>query len=291
MGLNGSMTPRLFFHKARYWIYFRLQLHRALPALWRAQLSARYALIDRYRRKRPFIILAAMRTGTNYLISMLHSAGIPCRGEILGGMGNKHMLAQRTYADPRGTAIHHLRRSIYTQGGAVVGAKIFMWQLEAYRLMPSDMETALPGCRYLILYRSSLADQYYSYVIAFKTNVWQLKHPRGYKDPGPVLIERDQFASFCDRIRRAYTLYLESPEVRRAAVIVKYEDLKAAPQDVFDRTIFPHLGVGSRPVRSSIEPAPHLPKEEGIVNYADVRDLWTDPRYRLDIDPRTFRVS
>lgn len=291
MGLNGPMTPRLFFHKARYWIYFRLQLHRALPALWRGHLDVRYALIDKYRRKQPFIILAAMRTGTNYLISMLHSADISCLGEVLGGIGKRHMLPQRTFADPRGAATAHLRRIIYTQRGPLCGAKIFAWHLDAYQMTPSDVELALPGARYIILYRASLADQYYSYVVAYQSNTWRLKPGQRYADPGPVRLDRGRFEVFCAKIKRAYALYLASPEVRRSAVIVRYEDLKQAPQQVFDQVIFPHLEARRRPVRAGVRPIPHPPKERGVVNYEEVRDLWTDLRYRMEIDPVTFTLK
>lgn len=186
--------------------------------------------------------------------------------------------------------MHHLRRTLLTQQGPLCGAKIFAWHLDAYGMTPADVERALPGARYIILYRASLADQYYSYVIAYQTDTWRLKPGQRYTDPGPVRLDRGKFEAFCVRIRRAYELYLACPEVRRSAIIIRYEDLKASPQAIFDETILPHLGARPRPVRAGVRAIPHLPKEQGVLNYAEVRDIWEDPRYRLDIDPATFTI-
>lgn len=285
------MTVRTYVMKALYWVYYRSRLNLLRPWLWRVYLAGRYALIGRHRRIRPFLILGTARTGSNYLVSMLNSAGISCGREVLGNPGLYFALQNTRYRDPRARAMRHLRHSVYTGSSTVCGAKVFLWQLDKYGIVLPDLEEALPGCRYIILYRSSLPDQYYSYLIALRANIWiYTARQRRSRDRQPLRFDLAKFDDFRREVLRSYEAYLSCESVRRSSVIVRYEDLDANPQDVFDRVIFPHLGVHERPVSARVRKTPRTDRESEIANYAEVRHLWEDPANRIHIDPGTLQL-
>src|SRR5205085_10957081 len=111
------------------------------------------------------------RSGSNLLVDYLD--GLP------GVQSLSEILNWRTRIGPRREvpthgAIRHIRVSMQTLQSPLRGCKLFLSDLEDFRLTLEDLDGEFPDAKYIVLYRKSLAEQFVSLELARMTQQWIL---------------------------------------------------------------------------------------------------------------------
>lgn len=179
---------------------------------------------DRRPRFDLFVLLAEMRTGSNFLEANLNAIpGVHCHGEafnphFLGYPGQETLLgitrAQRD-ADPQA-----LLAALRAQPG-----------LNGFRLFgdhdPRAVDAVLadPRCAKIVLTRNP-AESYVSRKIAALTGQWKLTNPQHARS-GQVHFDRQEFAAHLERLQAFQLRILRALQISgQTAFYVDYEDLQ-----------------------------------------------------------------
>ena len=230
--------------------------------LHRSKMCLDYCV--RRRRKRPFFILAARRTGSNLLLSYLNSVpNISFAAEIL----NQDMwYGVRGRFISKRSVLRHIAHSINNCEYEVCGAKFIEVQLERHDIKPMDLVSLFPEARFIVLYRRSILEQLLSLKIAELTNAWQWT--KDFRVPVGVNIPPADLISFHERTTSFYHSILEDPALNGRSIILTYEELTLEPQKTFNGKIFPFLDLNSSIVTSNLRKQNTKRPQDLLVNHA-----------------------
>ncbi|WP_299890634.1 sulfotransferase family 2 domain-containing protein [uncultured Ruegeria sp.] len=171
-----------------------------------------------------FIVLAAMRTGSNLLEANLNAIdGIICHGEAF----NPHFIGRLKSEDLLGVSLAErdtdptqLINAIRSAPGCLNGFRYFQDH------DPRVLEPALndPKCGKIILTRNPL-DSYLSLKIARETKQWQLKNIKRRLD-AQVEFDPEEFAGYLDNLQRHQEFLLNHLQKSgQTAFYIGYDDL------------------------------------------------------------------
>lgn len=250
-----------------------------------ARSAYRFGLFVGYcwaqKPRAPCFIVCTMRTGSNLLLSYLNSVpGMSLAGEIL----HPHQMAGlRRHGISKASVIRHIRYSLNRCRHERCGAKLRLDQLRSHDLDVRQLREYFPSSKAIVLYRRSLADQYLSLQIARVTNQWIRKGGKSATERrGKINVDRDDFLKYCGEVKDLYAWALGVGGLGSYAVMLSYEDLVANPQDIFDRLLFPFLGVTPSAVTTDLEKQNIEYPAEVVENYEQVKDLWEHPACILE---------
>lgn len=243
--------------------------NRMKRALHRGRLLAGKWFAPR-REKQPVFILAAPRTGSTLIEDYLNSVpGISMAGEILSptlACG----LAPRPEAKRR--ALEHIAMSLNSQPTAIAGAKFLLSHLPLHGLTLDDLRGAFPSARYLVMYRASLVEQCVSFQVAKISGKWVGR--RGTERyQGAIRLAPEDFLSYCRHQQEEYDQILNHSWLPDCGRIVCYEELASNPQLVFDKVVFPLLGLPVTPIVTQMEKQINRKPSEIIENYDEISEL------------------
>ena len=255
------------------------------------KLLRRYWL-SRHRPHVPFFVLATYRSGSNLLLDYLRSLPeVQCYSEVLSP--RLPIGLRRIDLSPR-LALKHLRYSLQSLKAPVRGCKLMLDQLAACRLSSSDLTAAFPAARFIILYRESLAEQLLSARCARETGQWVIRRGQSAQQVR-IEVAPLELQWFCDETRVLYDGLLADDRLRRASLLLSYEELVADPAGTFAERICPLLGLPAREPRTSMVKQNPRPLAERIINYAELAPLLESPRcrqsYGLPQMPGALRVA
>jgi hypothetical protein len=169
-------------------------------------------------------------------------------------------------------ALKHVAHWLQALTAPRAGAKFLLEHLMIHDVRPEDLRSRFAGSVFLIIYRSSLLEQYVSFQIGRLTNQW-VGRAGSRPFEGKILVEPERFLAFCRKHHERYLAVLESPGLTASARLLRYEDLAAAPQEVFDREVFPLLGLASFPIATSMVKQVTRSMPDVVENYDDLREL------------------
>ena len=232
---------------------------------------------SRHRPHLPFFVLATYRSGSNLLLDYLRSLpGVQCYSEVLSP--RLPIGLRRIDLSPK-LALKHLRYSLQSLKAPVRGCKLMLDQLAACRLGSSDLTAAFPAARFIILYRESLAEQLLSARSARETGQWLIRSGQSAQQV-QIEIAPLELQWFCDETRVLYDGLLADDRLRRASLVLSYEELVADPAGIFAKRVCPLLGLPPREPRTSMLKQNPRPLAERIINYAEIAPLLESPRCR-----------
>lgn len=248
------------------WIKDRSKLIRKRPThrfkIWRNYLFNR-------KEKRPVFIIASRRTGSNLLLSYLNSIpGVSFLPEILNkdmfyGLRDKYICKQ--------TVLNHIRYSINSAEHAICGVKLIKPQMIAHHLILEDIYRLFPQSRFIFLYRQSLSDQFISLKIAEITKIWSWQE--NFNLPENFHVDLKEFENFCLGIKSFYAREMAYPWVRSRSIILNYEEMAQHPQKMFDKKIFPFLGIDKTIIHSDMKKQITRKPSQIIKNYEDFENF------------------
>ena len=246
----------------------KIKLLRKRP-LYRLKILLHY--LYKREEKAPVFIITTRRSGSNLLLSYLNSVpNVSFLSEILNA-GMYYGLRGR-FISPQ-AALRHVIQSINHCRHRICGAKLLKVHLETHRLNLETLKKVFPNAKFIILYRKSLFDQFVSLKIAEKTNVWLWRDDHPVPPPPPVRINAAEFKVWSEGTRAFYENLTQKAWLRHCSVVIDYESLFANSQKVFDRTLFPFLGVPSSKVSSSLKKQNEKPLREVIENFDELKNL------------------
>lgn len=187
-----------------------------------------------------FVILAAMRTGSNLLETTLAELpGLACFGEVFnpGFLGKPKKstvdgwdVAARD-ADPLGC----LRALVAQGGGAIPGFRLF----DGHEPRALAHVLADPACARIVLRRDPV-ESYVSLLIARATDQWMLRIPRRRRQ-ARVRFDAAEFATYCARLAAHYArMDADMARAGTTAHRIDYADL-LAPDTV--PAVARHIGI------------------------------------------------
>ncbi|WP_170382260.1 nodulation protein NodH [Ruegeria atlantica] len=171
-----------------------------------------------------FIILAAMRTGSNLLEFNLNALeGVACHGEAF----NPHFIGRLKSDNLLGVTLEErdndpmkLVRAIKSDGGKLNGFRFFQGH------DPRVLEPALndPRCAKIILTRNPL-DSYVSLKIARETKQWQLKNIKRRRE-AQIEFDAQEFERYLDQQQDFQLLLLNALQTTgQTGFYIAYDDL------------------------------------------------------------------
>jgi len=87
---------------------------------------------------------------------------------------------------------------------------------------------------------------------------------------GKIHFDQEEFDGYVRRLVQRHRSALADSWARKNLLIVQYENLAQDAQGVFDRDVFPFLGVASVPVSASLIKQNNRTCAEVVLNYSDV---------------------
>jgi LPS sulfotransferase NodH len=172
--------------------------------------------------------------------------------------------------------MQHIGYSLNALGGPRRGCKLFFNHLKHYRLSLDELAGAFPGCKFVILYRQSLAEQFVSLLVAKGTKQWMVRQGQA-SALAQVHVVVDEFKSYCDQMRLSYGEILALPWLASRAALLSYEELSFDPKACLARHICPLLAVSPAEMAPRIRKQNTLPLAERVVNYNEVAELLASP--------------
>ena len=145
-------------------------------------------------------------------------------------------------------------------------------QLESHGISIEDLRRALPGVRFLVIYRRNVAAQVVSHRRARLTRQWASQDPLTVEQVR-VRLGRQETLDEYEQLRGLYARLLSQPGLTQDALLVSYEELVADPQRVFDRGICPHFGWPIARVHTRLVKLGPESLEDAVANYAEIADV------------------
>lgn len=271
----GRETRRLGrqLQPAKHWLECRRFCHQLrLMRQW---------LTTRHEPYRAVFVVTCPRSGSNLLIDYLGQLpGVQSLSEVLNWglkIGPKKFLHFQR-------AVRHIQLSMELLKTPLRGCKLFLRELENYRLTINDLEAAFPKARYIVLYRENLAEQYVSQKAAEETQQWILL-PGQQRKRTSVTVNPIAFERHCQDARRGFEEILASPAIRERGVVLTYEQLASDPALCLRELICPLLDVPTITPKSNLCKQSVEPLSSRIANYAEVAALVHSPVARLHFAP------
>ncbi|HEX5065996.1 MAG TPA: sulfotransferase [Myxococcota bacterium] len=299
--------------RAHVWEPLTRLSERASAAVWRLAEKRILAAPSRgLEGRRPVFVLFTPRAGSKHFLSLLASIpGAAFDFEILGrsiqwrvpetyfqvGRGLVERLialrARQTQLGPhflrpshghpiftsKAVCLTYVRNCLEALHSEICAVKFQYEQLQCGGITPVDLHQAFPHARFVILYRRSLSRQLVSDVMRHVTR--EGGNPARRPSPEPtetVRLSPAKVRSYYAAVRAIYAEWMELPLLAQHGVVVCYEDLCEDPQSVFERSVFPMLGVAPAAVENRRFVKQTRRKLSEIVeNYDEVADLLEGP--------------
>jgi len=228
---------------------------------------------------RAVFVIATPRSGSNLLIDYLRQLpGVECHAEVLNWgvpTGPKKFLhAQKV--------IVHLQQSLQTLQAANRGCKIFLSELEHYRLTIGDLENAFPEPYYLVLYRENLAEQFASIQAAKQTQQWILL-PGQKARKAQVTIDADELNDYCHAMRRGYAAFTSSTAAANRTALLSYEQLTTDPAGCLRNIVCPLLHVPYVELTTTLRKQNPDSLQDRVTNYHALASVLNGPMCRLEL--------
>lgn len=234
----------------------------------------------RRRAKRPFVLLATRRSGTNLFLSYLNSvSSVSFAGEVLHP---EMYYGLRERFITKGAVLRHIRHTLNALPTEVCGIKLLYMRLKFHHVSLEDVLRVSPETRFFVLYRRSLAEQFLSLKIAQTTNQWMWSDR--FRLPEKIRLDPDEMLAHYHLKRSWYREIFQNPSVAGRVLVLAYEDIVAGPQRVFDERVFPFLGIAGGPVRTGLVKQNTKRPGEIVENFDAVRHLFEGPIGRQDYD-------
>ncbi len=216
--------------------------------------------------KEPVFVISERRTGSSLLLSYLSSIpDVSSAGEVI----------RKLWTLSRSGVLHHIQYSINNCKHKLCFAKLFQSDLEARKVDLKDIKNHIPNARFVILYRRSLLDQFLSFRIAEMTNHYRWNED--FKLPPFIHVSKSELLEFCEETKNHYKQMLSHDWLKDCSIIVDYENLVSNPQKVFDKTIFPFLGLTSCSVSTEMCKQNTKKPEELVANYEEIKPFVSAP--------------
>jgi LPS sulfotransferase NodH len=243
----------------------RLQHQLGLAAGW---------WLRRHTPYQPVFVLATHRSGSNLLIDYMNRLrGVQCHSEVLCLTLPYGLSPAQCRPE---VAVRHLRRSMHTLTAPVRGCKLMLDQLADCGLTLDALDQAFPGAKYLILYRSALAEQFLSRQAAKVTDQWVLLDGQERKE-ARIHIDAGNLRAYCADIRQAYREILDHAWLSERGVLLSYEQLAADPVHCMSEWVCPLLDVPASQPETMLRKQNVLPLEQRVANYREVSALLASP--------------
>lgn len=206
---------------------------------------ARLALRARGRaNEHTLLVLAGPRTGSYLMLESLNRVpDVEMKGEVINPLS-----VVGVQPGSRERTLRHVKRSLAASTAPIVGAKLILSQLGEHNLSPVDFEVALPGVRWLVVYREELLAQYASYWRARTDGNW-----RGAAERASMAIEPAHFLAWSHRMAARYQEALDV--ITRPVCVVSYESFAADPARLFRDQLLDFVGAGTLPALPPIRRA------------------------------------
>ena len=238
--------------------------------LIRKRSMHRFKLFLKYHlnreEKEPVFIIATRRTGSNLLLGYLNS--IP-EASFAPEILNKSMrYGLRSGFISKKAVLRHIAYSINACEEKVCGTKIIKLHLENHKINLEDLRRHFPKARFIILYRRSILHQFVSVQIAEATNTWSWTNQ--FQLPSSMVINVPELLEYCKMIKGFYRDIFSHGWLKERSIVMSYEELAESPQEIFERTVFPFLGLPVSPVASEAKKQNTKKTHQIVQNYKDV---------------------
>ncbi len=171
--------------------------------------------------------------------------------------------------------LRHILHSIYNCSQVICGAKLIRIHMETHHITLEDLKKIFPEAKFIVLYRKSLLDQFVSLKIAEIANAWQWT--ARFRLPDPIHLDLKEFERFCKTTRVFYEEMLQRDWLKDRAIVISYEELVSAPQELFDGRIFPFLGLQPSSVSAQTRKQNIKSLHEIVQNYQEIERFVHDP--------------
>jgi LPS sulfotransferase NodH len=222
---------------------------------------------------RAVFILATQRTGSSLLRSFLGQIpGVEMKGEILC----KYSADGPSKSLKTARALRHLQIGLQTLRAPIRGCKLMLEHFTHHSLSVDDLNGCFADCRFIVIYRRSLAEQFISRELALATKQWALSEGQEQKQ-ALVTIRPAALRTYCEATRQAYTNLLSPSWLVDRSVLVSYEELTADPATWLRDEICPLLDAPAIEPRINLRKQNTLPMSERVANYHEVAALLASP--------------
>jgi len=254
--------------------------------MWHQLRLLQHWMLGPHQPFRAVFVVTNPRSGSNLLIDYL--------GQLPGVQSLSEVLNWGLEIGPRKClhfqrAVRHIQLSMQTLQTPLRGCKLFLRELENYRLGVDDLEKAFPAAYYIVLYRQNLAEQYVSQKAAEMTKQWILL-PGQERKRASVTVNPDVFERHCHETRRGYEEVLAHPAVRERGVLLSYDQLATDPSRCLRDVICPLLAVPASQPRTNLCKQSVEPLAERVANYTEVAALLNSPLAMLHLAPISHSV-
>ncbi len=246
-------------------------------SIHRMKIGLKYYL-DR-RPKDPVFIVASRRTGSNLLVDYLQSIpGISFQSEILNA---RMFYGIRSRFISKKAVLRHMAHSIHYNEHRICGAKLILKHMQTHGIVLDDLKSIFPSVKFIILYRQSILDQFISLKIAEKTNVWQWID-NGFVIPDSIDVDVWELNAFREEIKAFYKNIFAASWVMDRSVVISYEELVADSQGLFDRIIFPFLGLPASKISSITKKQNYKKPSEIVAHYEAIKNIISEESLKQD---------
>lgn len=192
------------------------------------------------------LLLTQPRTGSGLLAE--HVVRVLGEGDSAGEVLHPHAPMGAPGRVFRFRPLHHVAWSLAAGGPRRGVAVLHLGHLQRAGVSLDDLARRWPDATLLATYRRSLGDMYVSGRVAQGTKQWALRPGEEPRRPEPFVIPPRRLERFIAETTRAFDDVVTHPVVRRQGAAVAYEDVADDPAGVFERQIFPLLGMAPVPI-------------------------------------------
>ena len=219
--------------------------------------------------KKPIFVVATRRSGSNLLISYLNSIpDVSFQNEVLNA--DMYYGLRKRFLSKK-AILNHIVYSLNDCPSRICGIKTLYVQLESHGITVEDLKRTFPSCRFVILYRKSLLDQFISLKIAQETHhfLWSDK----FRLPNSIHIDPRELRHYCKKIKDFYRKIFLYEWLENQSVIISYEELIKNTQKVFNEKVFPILNLVPCVVTSAMRKQNTKNPSEIVSNYEELKPL------------------
>ncbi len=223
-----------------------------------------------------FLVVSAVRSGSTLMCDYLNcSRQIRCYGEVLGPGHIRYGYPYRMSLDRLRL---HLESFFVRRPNKLSGAKIMTFHLDELPLTWTDMLQLLGQPKVIMLYRQSTLDQFTSFKLAERDDIWHVRRP---KTIPPIWLDPDEYLAFAERERKMWNNAIAAIG-RKYAYLLPYEALVSRSVDAM-RGVFAHLGVAPARLRTRFVPTNPRPLWQKIINYKQFAEAGIPDATRLEL--------
>jgi hypothetical protein len=150
--------------------------------------------------------------------------------------------------------------------------KIHFGHCEQFGVTIDALRRWFPQARFIVLYRSSLLDQFISLKLAEATDRWIATWPSEETDD-EIAVDPRELLSFAQNSKGRYAELVQTPGLDGRHLTLSYEELTRAPQETFHVKIWPFLGIPSCPVFTTLRKQNRRPVRECVRNFHEIEPL------------------